>query len=72
MSSTPLGKMRWSRVRMVPAASECLGGGPSGAGPRGLLYQPSSVSQDSGVSRPRAVSHSVAGEGAMVVNPTYG
>ncbi len=62
-SKIPLGKVRRNLERMVPATIEWVGGIPSGATPRGSLYQPSKVIHWSGATRADAVIHSVCGCG---------
>src|SRR6185369_1818488 len=64
-SKIPLGNDRQNLERIVAELSECVGGRPSGARPRGLLYQPSRVNHCNGVSRQFTVTHSVSPEGAI-------
>jgi hypothetical protein len=63
-SKVPLGNLRRNLDRIVPLATEWVGGIPSGVTPRGSLYQPSSVSHWSGATRAEAVIHSVLAAGA--------
>src|SRR5215210_392045 len=63
-SKVPLGNLRKNLERMVPLATEWVGGIPWGVTPRGSLYQPSRVSHGSGAIRAEAVIHSVLPAGA--------
>src|SRR5688572_11367235 len=65
-SKVPLGNLRRNLERMVPLTIECVGGIPSGVGPRGSLYHPSNVIHWSGATRADAVIHSVLPVGASV------